>query len=205
MEKFEIKEQQNIFFTSDTHFGHVNILKYCSRPFSDVETMNNSLIKNWNEKVKPNDIVFHLGDVGFDKNIKEILYKLNGKIYLILGNHDKKIKSISDRFESIENQKHISINGQKIYLNHFPFLCFAGSYGNMNSECHTWQLFGHVHSGPYTNTGLDHQRLRILFPTQYDVGVDNNNFTPISFNEVKTIITDQLLSQNLYRGTLTKV
>lgn len=204
MKKFEITKYQNIFFTSDTHFGHTNILKYCSRPFSDIETMNNSLIKKWNETVKPNDIVFHLGDVGFDKNIKNILYNLNGEIHLILGNHDNKIKNIVDRFESVNNQMHISINGQQIYLNHFPFLCFAGSYGNMNSECHTWQLFGHVHSGPYSDTGLDHQRLKILFPTQYDVGVDNNDFRPVSYDEIKTIITHQLLSQNLYRGTLTK-
>lgn len=73
----------------------------------------------------------------------------------------------------------------RIYLNHNPFLCFAGSYTE------TWQLFGHVHTGPYNN-GIDESRLHMLFPTQYDVGVDNNNFTPVSYAQVREIILKQV-------------
>lgn len=201
--KFNTNDQ-NIFFTSDTHFGHTNIMKYCKRPFSSVEEMNETLINNWNSVVGENDIVFHLGDFGFvgSQEFKAIIERINGNIYLITGNHDRKMlrDGSMNHFKFVGPELYISVNHQKIYLNHKPYLCFDGSYGRRDKTW-TWQLFGHVHSGPRDNTGLDHQRLVHLFPTQYDVGVDNNSYTPISFERVKEIITEQQLSQNLYRGT----
>lgn len=195
-------KDQNIFFTSDTHFWHENILKFCNRPFSSIEEMNDTIINNWNSVVKENDIVFHLGDFcfcGSDK-FKELIEKLNGKIYLILGNHDlKTIKQWHEtKFEAVYQQMCIKIDGKKIYLNHFPFLCYAGTY--YRYEDAVWQLFGHVHSSDKNKNGLDNQRLSMLFPTQYDVGVDNNNYTPISFEEVKNIIETQMLSLNMHIG-----
>ena len=195
-------KDQNIFFTSDTHFWHENILKFCNRPFSSIEEMNDTIINNWNSVVKENDIVFHLGDFcfcGSDK-FKELIEKLNGKIYLILGNHDlKTIKQWHEtKFEGVYQQMCIKIDGKKIYLNHFPFLCYAGTY--YRYEDAVWQLFGHVHSSDKNKNGFASQRLSMLFPTQYDVGVDNNNYTPISFEEVKNIIETQMLSLNMYRG-----
>ena len=85
-------QEQNIFFTSDTHFWHDNIIKFCNRPFNSIEEMNDTIIENWNKVVGKNDIVFHLGDFcfcGSDK-FKDIIERLNGYIYLILGNHDWK-------------------------------------------------------------------------------------------------------------------
>ena len=182
--KFD-SSKTNIWFTSDTHFYHKNIIKYCYRPFNSVEEMNQSLINNWNNVVKENDIVFHLGDFAFDK-WKSIIKQLNGKIYLIVGNHDE-IKypghKIFDLFEGVFNQLYIQIDDQWIYLNHYPFLCYGGSYKNNP----VWQLYGHTHSGPNCN-GKDACRLKITFPYQYDVGVDNNNYTPISYNQIKEII-----------------
>ena len=64
----------------------------------------------------------------------------------------------------------------------------------------SWQLFGHVHTSPYADTGLDRQRLVNLFTTQFDVGTDNNNFTPISFNEVKEKINVQMMSLGMHRN-----
>lgn len=193
-------KDQNIFFTSDTHFWHENIIKYTNRPFKTIEEMNDVLINNWNSVVSKDDIVFHLGDFCFcgSEKIKELMDKLNGKIYLVMGNHDW--KTIKDgqrsRFEGVYQQMSIRVDGQPIYLNHFPFLCFAGAW---RGEKATWQLFGHVHTSPYTKTGLDISRLVNLLPTQYDVGVDNNNFTPVSFEKTKEIITDQMMSLNMYR------
>ena len=91
------------------------------------------------------------------------------------------------RFKWVGYQLHLLIEDRSIYLNHFPFLCYGGTY----SDIPTWQLFGHVHSGPGAN-GKDIDRLQYLFPTQYDVGVDNNNFTPVSFEQIKTIIDSQI-------------
>ena len=87
-------------------------------------------------------------------------------------------------------QMYIEVDKQKIYLNHCPFLCYGGSYDD------TWQLFGHVHTRR-NNTGKDASRLSMLLPTQYDVGVDNNDFTPVSFAQVKAIILRQYLLQQL--------
>ena len=80
---------------------------------------------------------------------------------------------------------HIEVDKQKIYLNHYPFLCFDGGYKDV------WQLFGHVHTRK-NNTGIDAARLQYLYPTQYDVGVDNNNFMPVSFAQMKIIIEKQV-------------
>jgi len=185
-------DPEHTFFTSDTHFGHENIIKYCNRPFASAEEMDKALISNWNKVVKPEDTVFHLGDfaVGGSSVWNNVLYALNGKIYLIKGNHDLKNlrRGYLGRFEEVTSQLHIVIDGKSIYLNHFPFLAFGGAW----REDPTWQLFGHIHSGNGNLTGKDFERAKYLFPSQYDVGVDNNNYTPISFRKVQSIIEKQI-------------
>jgi len=200
----------NIFFTSDTHIAHENIIKYCKRPYANTKEMDEALINNWNSVVSPDDIVFHLGDFAWGGSgvWNDALSKLNGHIYLILGNHDMKNlrQGYMTRFEAVAFQMYIYIDKQAIYLNHYPFLCYAGVYRGENSA---WQLFGHVHSQKkeisyetITNGEVkeilskDESRLKYLFPTQYDVGVDNNNYTPVSYEQVKEIITYQ---QELYK------
>ena len=189
----QFSRKDRIFFTADTHWGHRNIIRYCQRPYSDVEEMNEALITNWNNTVGKDDIVFHLGDfaMGGSAEWSRLLKRLNGKIYLILGNHDMKtIGKGFARFEQVAMQMLINVGGQWIYLNHYPFLCFGGAYKN------TWQLFGHVHTNG-AQTGLDHSRLNNLFPTQYDVGVDNNNYAPVSFEQVEKIIRKQIKDKQL--------
>ena len=183
-------EPDNIWFTADTHFCHANILRFSGRPFADVTEMNEELIRRWNDTVPADGIVFHLGDfcMGNASDWNNIIYRLHGRIYLILGNHDLKNtkQGFMERFELVTQQMSIRVGGQGIILNHNPFLCYGGSYRDV------WQLFGHVHSGPRSNTGLDHARLQYLFPRQYDVGVDNNDFRPVSFYEVKEKIEAQV-------------
>lgn len=180
----------NVWFTSDTHFSHANIMRFCGRPFESAEQMNEVLIRNWNETVPPDGIVFHLGDFCYGGSAEwtDIISRLNGKIYLVLGNHDMKNirQGYMDKFEAVMQQMTIRVNDQPIILNHNPFLCYGGSYRDV------WQLFGHVHSGPLSKTGLDIPRLKVLFPLQYDVGVDNNDYRPVSFEEVKAKIEAQV-------------
>ena len=189
----KIGRDEKVFFVSDTHFGHRNILKYCNRPFSDVEEMNETLISNWNRVVGKDDFVFHLGDfsIGGAAEWTSLLDRLNGRIFLVIGNHDMNNvnQGFMRRFEEVSMQMLISVGKQRIYLNHYPFLCYGGSYRG------TWQLFGHLHtcSSP---SGMDSSRLSMLFPTQYDVGVDNNNFTPVSFEDVEKKIKEQILCIN---------
>ena len=183
-------DTDQVWFTSDTHFGHENIIRFCGRPFRNAEEMNAELIRRWRETVPDNGIVFHLGDFahGGSRLWNDILFALTGRKYLILGNHDIKNlrQGFMNRFELVTQQMTIRVGKQHIVLNHNPFLCYGGSYRDV------WQLFGHVHSGPLSHTGLDHSRLIMLFPLQYDVGVDNNDFRPVSFAKVKAKIEAQV-------------
>lgn len=114
----------NVFFTSDTHFGHTNIIKYCNRPFKDSHEMDETLISNWNSIVKTGDHVFHLGDVAFGRGVeasyvKTILNRLNGSIFLIKGNHEKLALANHHRFSWIKDYEEIEIEGQRIILFHY--------------------------------------------------------------------------------------
>lgn len=186
--------KQGIFFTSDLHFGHRNIIKFCDRPWKTVAEMDEALIENWNSVVKDNDIVFDLGDFAFATNRrwKELIQRLNGKHYLILGNHDIHRypgDKVMEMFKRVEQQMIVKIDNRFVYLNHYPYLCYGGTYRSPGES--VWQLFGHVHSG-LNSTGTDLKRLVNLFPYQYDVGVDNNNYTPVSWNQIKEIINLQV-------------
>ena len=159
--------------------------------------MNQQLINNWNSVVSKDDTVFHLGDFSFCGPIKtqEIKEQLNGKIILIKGNHD--YKSAFKLFDDVFDQLLLNLNGDLVYLNHYPFLTFAGAYRE-----NVYQLFGHIHScktifpieTPETEKILneDSNRLQYLFKNQYDVGVDNNNYTPISWNQIKEKLYERI-------------
>jgi len=197
------KDAEKMFFTSDTHFLHENIIKYCKRPFKSIEENDAELIRRWNEKVPEDGIVFHLGDVAFgdpDK-VDEILKQLNGKIYLVIGNHDWRriVNQHKWRFELMTQQINMKIGKRHVILNHYPMLAYAGAWRGVDAS---YQLFGHVHTSPYTDEGLDQQRMKYLFTTQYDVGVDNNNFTPVSWKEVDQIINNQMMSLGMCRNEL---
>ena len=179
--KFSLSEDK-LFFTSDPHYGHENILKYCHRPFSSIKEHDEELIRLWNETVPEDGIVFILGDIGFcsETYLKTILNRLNGKIYWIIGNHDWRriTPGIINRFECITQQMVITVDNKLVYLNHFPFVCYP------DSDRHpVYQFFGHVHSGPLSGSS-DISRLVHLNKRQYDVGVDNNEYKPISFQDI---------------------
>lgn len=186
-----------------THFGHENIIYFCKRPFKSVEEMDEALIKNWNSVVDPNDYVFHLGDFCFkgSQYWDRILNQLNGHKFLILGNHD--LKNMKDgtmfKFDWVGMQAYITVGGRSIYLNHFPFLCYGGSY--RNPENAVWQLHGHTHLNLGDMSGKDIQRLNMCFSTQLDVGVDANKYKPISFAEVENLISEQITNnQNQFQS-----
>ena len=185
------EELKYMWVTSDTHFGHEFIRTCCFRPFDSVEKMDKAMIDNWNNVVQSGDIVVHLGDFSWydRKTTNYILNKLVGDKYLIMGNHDKVFKQNKLSFTDVMLQLQLVVRetGQHIFLNHYPFLCYAGTYSKQKDI----NLFGHVHSGPPSD-GLDLPRLTNLFPSQYDVGVDNNNYTPINLYELIKKINEDI-------------
>ncbi len=151
--------------------------------------MDKALIENWNSVVKKDDDIYHLGDMALSAPgyLINILSQLNGNIYFIRGNHDKTALNVykkhphffkwaKDYFYLKVLDKEISGGSQKLFLIHYPMLTWNGSHRG------SWNLFGHVHNTPVKN----------LKPAQLNVGVDVNNFTPISYEEVKIQITKQL-------------
>lgn len=163
----------NIWFIADTHFGHFNIIKFCNRPFSSVKEMSETIITNWNSRVKPSDVIYILGDFAMKipiQVIRIILSTLNGQKYFILGDHDKQIWKCTDLLEEITPMKKISIDNNSITLCHYCMRVWPKSHYN------SYMFYGHSHG-----------RLKPIGKS-YDVGVDNNNFTPISYDELKDIM-----------------
>lgn len=194
-----IFNKNKLFFTSDLHFYHNNIIKYVDRPFKSLKHMHETMILNWNKKVPQDGIVFILGDFIFTGNIdktREILSRLNGLKCLVLGNHDEINKlerdSIKELFHIVDKQLFITVNDKEIgdkqhmFLNHYPMVTWRDSAKG------SWQLHGHLHTSPKVT--LKDKGL-FLNPTQYDVGVDNNKFTPVSYEDIKIIITKQCLKK----------
>ena len=185
--KIEPENAGKIWFTSDTHYSHTNIIKYCARPYATIEEMNEDLVNRWNSVIGPDDHVYHLGDFAFGSVDKWNWClepgRLNGHIHLILGNHDPerifRVGTNIERFDEICFQKVLIIEGWTVYLNHFPFASFSNNFDHK-----VIQLLGHIHSGP-TGIGCVMLNGNTLQWNQYDVGVDNNNYTPISWAEVK--------------------
>jgi len=163
----------SIWFTADTHFGHSNIIKFCNRPFSSAKEMDECIIKNWNDRIKSSDTVYILGDFAMKLSIyiiRKILSSLKGQKYFILGDHDKQIWKCNDLLEEITPMKKINIDNTTITLCHYCLRVWPKSHYN------AYMLYGHSHG-----------RLKPIGKS-YDVGVDNNDFSPVSYDEIKTIM-----------------
>jgi calcineurin-like phosphoesterase family protein len=168
------------FFTADSHFNHTKILKYCNRPFNNVEEMNAVIINNLNSVVGKKDNIWHLGDFAFGKDVnelKKIFNRLNGNKFLILGNHDKVNLMSQLDWKSIEIFKEISVGGNPIILMHYAMRVWPASHFG------SWQLYGHSHGQLLDDPNL----------LSWDVGVDNNNFYPVSYDRIKEIMFSKKL------------
>ncbi|UIJ73347.1 metallophosphoesterase [Aurantimonas sp. HBX-1] len=151
-----------IYYTADTHFGHTSILGMCKRPFRTIHAMDRALIERWNECVKPDDTVYHLGDFAFGPVSEGRKYfdLLNGKKHLIVGNHDR--PGIRDwPWESVSEMLMLDDAGKRIFLCHYPLAEWPSSYRGVH------HFFGHVHG-------------RRSVPGAVDVGVDLWGYAPVT-------------------------
>jgi calcineurin-like phosphoesterase family protein len=160
-----------MFFTSDTHFNHANILAYCKRPFESLWHMNAELVRRWNERVAPTDVVYHLGDfaLGPKNDIPGFFAQLNGEKILIVGNHDG---GMTRRLSWLRCLPYIVIEGVG-YCVHNP--AHAPQHAS-----ETLVLHGHLHGTPDLHPFQRHTRL-----TYADVGVDCWDFRPVTLPEIE--------------------
>ena len=159
-----------IWFTADHHFFHDNIIKYENRPFDTVSEMNRYMIEQWNEYIDEEDVVYVLGDFSFGKTgiTKQLVDKLNGYKYFVIGSHDAGVGSMINRgFDGIfPEMAIIDINGTEVRMQHEPNYYDKGIY-----------LCGHVH-GKWKEMTNEMSGINI------NVGVDVRDFRPVSLHQV---------------------
>lgn len=187
------KPSEKIFFTADPHFGHEWIRKFNNRPFLSVEGMDKALIYNWNKVVPTDGLTFVVGDIGStnEARIVEIFQQLNGDKILIRGNHDDDYSDdiLNKIFIEMYDILYLRVKDDLQSVFNYMVLCHYPMLDWQNSFEGSWQLFGHIHT---RDEVAEFKTVQIkLFDTQYDVGVDNNNFKPISFHALKMIIERQ--------------
>lgn len=196
--------RRNVFFTSDWHIGHANVLKYSNRPFRDTKHMAEVLVNNFNASVSPDSITYFIGDMGLgpEKELKDVISKLNGTKILIIGNHDKGYNSMLEMgFAAVMHSVTLFIANTRVTLSHCPLTGIwrehtEGNKGAMPGD--NWHgehkyknysledvgqfhLHGHIHS---PNSG---KSVKIL-GRQMDVGVDANSYRPVSISQIESWI-----------------
>lgn len=170
----------DVWFTSDTHFGHRNIIRFCDRPFDSVEEMDEALIQNWNSVVKPGDSIYHLGDLTFAKEdkIRYYLSRLNGNKFLCLGNHDdhkanRRLSGQSGCWSRVWDVRKVHVGNTTAWLSHY-------AHRTWNKAHHgVYHFYGHSHGGlePWGKS--------------CDVGVDCWNYTPVNFDTLRSLLDKQ--------------
>jgi calcineurin-like phosphoesterase family protein len=169
----------NWFFTADEHYGHQKIIQYCNRPFNSLEEMNQTMIAQHNQIVGKGDTTVHVGDFCWAKKQeeahREYISHLNGNHIFVRGSHDHWLP------DSAKSRWRRMIEGQFVVVDHYAGRTWERAhYG-------AWQLYGHSH-GRLVPDGL-----------QMDVGVDCNNFAPVSFEAV----AEFMQNRNSTRGVMT--
>jgi calcineurin-like phosphoesterase family protein len=170
-----------IWFTSDTHFGHSNVLEFTKRPWKSIDEMNRAIVANINSCVGPRDELWVLGDFSFKINAlqaatirKRILCQ---RVHLVPGNHDKdwRQSAVAGNFIVEPPIVTLKVDGTKFILSHYPLEDWPSmSHGSIH-------LHGHIHS-----EGSDYNEVnRMQGVFRYDVGVDANGYGPVSLDQVR--------------------
>jgi len=173
----------SLFFSADHHFGHKRILELDDRPFSSIEENDETLISNWNKCVGPNDEVWYLGDFSF-RDATDYLKRLNGRIHLVRGNHDDKIRR--DGFVSIQEAAYLRRGDLKIYLSHYACRVWRNSHWS-------WHLYAHSHGSlPPIGLSMDVgvKAVAELFKPEGQA-TRPTDYRPISLTEVSNFMRER--------------
>lgn len=207
------KKSWTTWFTSDPHFGHFNkdgggVIRFCNRPYKDMDEMMEKIRERWNKKVKPEDQVIFVGDVFFYLNkpeAKKYLDSLNGRKILVRGNHDRKPREMNAMgFDFVCEEMVILIANERVTISHYPFRAprWKHNYFNLRHKLFkllkikgSWGLDNRFYSrrpenkGQFLLHGHTHSKLRTRGRAIH-VGMDAWNFEPVSMGEIGNIITD---------------
>ena len=191
-----MKRKNDVWFTSDLHIGHKNIVKPSfgsRRPYETIEDFHEALIENWNKKVKPEDTIYVLGDItfcGYEKT-KSVFDRLNGKKILIRGNHDQSYSKLYRiGFDFIVESMQLKMAGKVVNLSHFPYRISKFNeikckflkrklpryHMSRLVDDGKWLLHGHTHSKEQIKNKMIH------------VGLDAWNFSPVNIETIEKII-----------------
>jgi calcineurin-like phosphoesterase family protein len=165
-----------LFFMADEHYGHANILKFCNRPYETVHEMNKDIIQRHNSVVSSNDTVIHAGDFTLNRNAQKYIDRLNGSHIFLRGSHDYWLP-----------KTHGMIWEGNISNNNFTVICHYCMRTWARSHFNSFHLYGHSHG-----------RLAPIGKS-WDIGVDNNNFYPLSVQDVIKIMDDRPNNPNYIR------
>jgi calcineurin-like phosphoesterase family protein len=167
------------YFTADEHYYHKNIIKYCDRPFESLDEMHYELITRFNSMVKKDDITIHAGDFALTKPdlVNNVIKQLNGNHIFLKGSHDRWLKG-----RSVNQIWEKRIDGILVIICHYCMRTWAASHYN------SFHLYGHSH-GKLEPIGKS-----------WDIGVDNNNFYPLSWDDIKDIMKERPDNPNLIKG-----
>lgn len=191
-----------MYFTSDTHFNHKNVIQYCNRPFANTREMDEALIENWNNTVKKdNEMIYVLGDFAFagKEYTRTILHRLKGIKILVKGNHDKDAKTMLELgFDRVVENERIKVGNHNVLVSHFPYHPVRQHFvsGDDNKvqqvideevddrylhkrildDGKTWLLHGHVHTAWK------------IKPRMINVGVDQWNMKPVGHERLVEIL-----------------
>lgn len=202
--QFNPSTRRNIWFTSDIHFWHQNVLKkeFCTRPFTTIEEMNEAIVRNWNRVVRKQDFVVVVGDTFFcgTMEARTIMDRLNGTKILVTGNHDRNfLTMLNCGFSWVCEKMVMKIADQEVLISHYPFRepwtrtlkkAILGKKRTRYMERRpinrgNWLIHGHTHSKQQLKGKMIH------------VGVDAWNYTPVSISVIQKIIeTGKLPNEN---------
>lgn len=185
-----------IFYMSDLHFCHFNIIRLCNRPYKSTEEMNEDIVSKWNSVVGKNDIVYIAGDVGFPKNLDQVaeiislVKRLNGKKFLIEGNHDHKLvrdNNFSYLFEEISPYMRIKDQNRDVVICHYPIEEWDGLFRG------SYHIYGHVHN----NKG----NLKFI-PNRFNVSSEVIDYTPKTLDELIELNSRKNITEDKYEVEL---
>lgn len=161
---------KNVFFYADPHFGHKNVIRYCHRPFTSVSEMNTQLIKNFNNVVTNDDVVYILGDISFlnTTSTTEIVKSLKGYKILVKGNHDNKSNTAYRKMGFMEVYDRPVIFNTQYILSHEPII------DELYKDSGFINIYGHVHNNAVNNSN-----------SKFCVSVELIDYKPISFEDIK--------------------